>query len=128
MSEQPTNPNSNSGLNTFPDKERLAGCLQLRADPEFDLTYFDLVNSGMLDPRTSGELPDTPEEAGEDRRLTIDQASAILGMSPPFLRKLMQEGSMPHHEFELQKQLMLSDVEAYLRKRIEVTEDFNRGQ
>lgn len=113
-------------MSTASDKDRLAGCRQLRVNPDFDLTYFDLAANGMLDPRTSSELPEVTEDAGEDQRLTVDQASTILGMSPPYLRKLMQEGTMPHHEAELQNQIMLSDVEKYLQDRIAATETFNQ--
>ena len=127
MSEFLPGPNNTPGLNTYQDEERLAGCAQLLNDPDFDMTYFELVNIGLLDPRTSKELPGVTNGSEEDRRLNIDQAATVVGVAPPYLRELMAKGAIPYHEFELQHHVMLSDLVTYLKGRIAATNAFNQA-
>ena len=52
-----------------------------------------------------------------DMPLTTTQASSRLGMSRPFLIKLLDQGVIPFHHVGRDRRILLSDVNAYLADR-----------
>jgi excisionase family DNA binding protein len=55
----------------------------------------------------------------DDQVVTTQRAADILGMSRPFLVKLLETGAIPHHRVGNQRRVYLRDVLAFRRKRDE---------
>ena len=55
-----------------------------------------------------------------EEQLTSNQAAQILGVSRPFLNKLLDEGRIPFHRTGLDRRIAARDVEAFLREREEL--------
>lgn len=52
-----------------------------------------------------------------DTALTTNQAALMLGMSRPFLIKLLDDGRLPHHYVGRDRRIKVSDVRAYVERR-----------
>jgi excisionase family DNA binding protein len=57
-------------------------------------------------------------ESGKD--LTSTQAAEAIGVSRPFLNKLLDEGRIPFHKTGRDRRIAVNDVESYVRKRNEL--------
>jgi excisionase family DNA binding protein len=55
-----------------------------------------------------------------DRDLTSTQAAQIIGVSRPFLNKLLDEGRLPFHKTGRDRRISARDVVAYVAKRDEL--------
>jgi excisionase family DNA binding protein len=55
----------------------------------------------------------------DDQVVTTQRAADILGMSRPFLIKLLETGAIPHHRVGSQRRVYLRDVVAFAAKRDE---------
>jgi excisionase family DNA binding protein len=55
-----------------------------------------------------------------EEQLTSNQAAQVLGVSRPFLNKLLDEGRIPFHRTGRDRRIAARDVEAFLREREEL--------
>ena len=55
----------------------------------------------------------------EDRQLTTQRAAEMLGMSRPYLIRLLDAGEMPYHLVGKHRRIALRDVLAYAKRRAE---------
>lgn len=62
-----------------------------------------------------------------DMPLTTNQAAARLGMSRPFLIKLLDQGNIPFHRIGRDRRILLSDVNRFLGQRDEAKRQFKQS-
>jgi excisionase family DNA binding protein len=54
-----------------------------------------------------------------DKELSVDEAAALLNISPPFLEKLLDDGVIPSTQIDTQRRFYLRDVMEYRQRRSE---------
>lgn len=74
--------------------------------------------------RDTSEYPFRDEA---DFPLTTTRAAALIGVSRPFLIKLLNEGAIPFHKVGRDRRIQMSDVQTYLAKREQAKRDFRRA-
>lgn len=62
-----------------------------------------------------------------DFTLTTSQAASRLGMSRPYLIKLLEQGVIPYHKVGRDRRVLLSDVRDYLVDRDRAKESFKHS-
>ncbi len=53
----------------------------------------------------------------QDEALTTQSAANYLGVSRPFLVKILDEGRIPHHKTGSHRRIRFADIAAYAHKR-----------
>ncbi len=91
----------------------------------------DVLNKLNVGPGAVAETPEWQSTVGghapggvEDLPLTTNQAAARLGMSRPFLIKLLDQGVIPFHRVGRDRRILLSDVNCYLAQREQAKREF----
>ena len=113
------------------DQHRLAGCMALRLDPDFDTTYFHLINQDLL---PDGPSIDTlsllfegpnAENCDEEILIGLGLASTILGvgMHVVISQTFPEKGRMQLAHNGKNRGITLSSLEAYLKYRMAVRDD-----
>lgn len=62
-----------------------------------------------------------------DVALTTTKAAALLGMSRPFLIKMLERGEIPFHKVGTARRVQLSDIKAYLAERDQAKQAFRQA-
>jgi excisionase family DNA binding protein len=95
------------------------------------------VRDALSDLEANGALPDSVKQPmlsllrlvadgrsatilETEENLTSNQAAEVLGVSRPFLNKLLEEGRIPYHLTGRDRRIAAQDVEAFLRERDEL--------
>lgn len=112
-------------FSTRGDELRLVGIDLMARDASFDPLYFEMVTSGLLDPRVEEHIlaehdGDTGEqELPAETYVNRDLAANILGCSPPYVSKLGQEGTLTTDD---NGEFSVSALKGYIEDRIIATE------
>ncbi len=78
----------------------------------------DIVR-GLEDGRSMVLMP-------EDQQLTTQRAAELLGMSRPYLIRLLNDGELPYHLVGKHRRVALRDVLAFAKKRAETKQALTR--
>jgi excisionase family DNA binding protein len=105
-----------NGLVPHEDHARIAQAVQALSSAQiselggvsFD-TLVQLVSVVLGSQHSTDSSPDVP--------LTTNQAASRLGMSRPFLIKLLDQGDIPFHRIGRDRRILLGDVTDYLARR-----------
>jgi hypothetical protein len=112
------------------DNNTLVGCMALRVDPTFSIEKVYLIGMNALaleaqKARNDEAVYADPAVLEKDPEIPLETASGILGMNVPYLRSNIAKGAFPGADEHASK-IRLSDVERFIRMRVEATKDYHR--